>query len=215
MAALSLFVSFDTSWRFFEHTLRITAVWERIALFTVMEAALIACGIAMHGGVQQSGRPGPARLVAWALCGFAGFAAITLSGPVAGVARVILGPLLGLVMLHLALGIEIRSTHARLTTWARIGRELRERVLSRLGLADDSRDALARTRDRAARRAAKLALASKRTPFRKARLIRALRASNAAHDKTQLAQMLAELAAVRHASALESLKQPSPWEPAN
>jgi hypothetical protein len=215
VAVLSLLVSVDTSWRFFGIKLGITASLERVALFTVMEAALIACGFAMRAGVQQSGRPGPARLVAWALAAFAGFAAISLSGPIAGTARVVLGPLLGLVMLHLALGIEIRSQRARMTTWARIGREIRERLLSRLGLADDTRDALARTRDRAARRVARLALASKWTPFRKARLRRALNAANIAETVAQgsgpLALMLAALSTEKHADRLRDLNVPSPW----
>lgn len=82
-----------------------------------------------------------------------------LSGPVEGIARVALGPILSLVMLHLALGIEIRNrTAVRTGTWARVGVEIRERVLSRLGLGNDERTALTRTRERAARRVARLAV---------------------------------------------------------
>jgi hypothetical protein len=124
---------------------------------------------------------------------------------------VALGPLLSLVMLHLALGIEIRNrTTTRTGTWARVADELRERVLSRLGLADDDRDALTRTRERAARRIAVLAL-SGRTPLRTARLSRALRASNVAHDDRIQRRMLAELAVLRHAGELATLALPSPW----
>jgi hypothetical protein len=211
VALMSIGVSVDTSWRFFEQRLGITDVVERVVLFSVMEAALIACGWAMRGGVRRDGRPGPARLVAWGLTAFAAFAALSLSGPVAGFARVLLGPVLGLVMLHLALGIEIRATRQRTTTWARIGRELRERLLSLLGLGDDHRDALARTRDRAALRAAKLALASKWTPFRTRRLRKALHASHVAHDPAQKDRMLRELGVLQHAKKLAETTQPSPW----
>jgi hypothetical protein len=211
VALLSIGVSVDTSWRFFEQRLGITDTWERVALFSVMEAALIACGWAMRGGVRRDGRPGPARLVAWALTAFAAFAALSLSGPVAGTARVLLGPVLGLVMLHLALGIEIRASRNRTTTWARVGRELRERLLSVLGLGDDHRDALARTRDRAALRAAKLALAGRWTPFRTARLRKALHASHVAHDPAQRDRMLRELGVLQHARKLAETSQPSPW----
>ncbi|HEX7304627.1 hypothetical protein [Lentzea sp.] len=211
VALLSIGVSVDTSWRFFEQRLGITDTWERVALFSVMEAALVACGWAMRGGVRQNGRPGPARLVAWALTAFAAFAALSLSGPVAGTARVLLGPVLGLVMLHLALGIEIRAARQRTTTWARVGRELRERLLSLLGLGDDHRDALARTRDRAALRAAKLALASRWTPWRKARLRKALHASHVAHDPAQRDRMLRELGVLQHADKLAQTTQPAPW----
>lgn len=211
VAVLSIGVSVDTSWRFFEQRLGITDVVERVVLFSVMEAALIACGWAMRAGVRRDGRPGPARLVAWALTAFAAFAALSLSGPVAGTARVLLGPVLGLVMLHLALGIEIRATRQHTTTWARVGRELRERLLSLLGLGDDHRDALARTRDRAALRAAKLALASRWTPFRTRRLRKALHASHVAHDPVQRDRMLRELGVLQHANKLAETTQPSPW----
>jgi hypothetical protein len=211
VALLSIGVSVDTSWRFFALRLGITDAVERVVLFSVMESALVACGWAMRAGVRRDGRPGPARLVAWALTAFAAFAAISLSGPVAGAARVLLGPVLGLVMLHLALGIEIRAARRRTTTWARVGRELRERLLSLLGLGDDHRDALARTRDRAALRAAKLALASRWTPFRTSRLRKALHASHVAHDPAQRDRMLRELGVLQHAQKLAETTQPSPW----
>jgi hypothetical protein len=211
VAVLSIGVSVDTSWRFFEQRLGITDTVERVVLFSVMESALIACGWAMRGGVRRDGRPGPARLVAWALTAFAAFAALSLSGPVAGTARVLLGPVLGLVMLHLALGIEIRASRQRTTTWARVGRELRERLLSLLGLGNDHRDALARTRDRAALRAAKLALASRWTPWRKARLRKALHLSHVAHDPAQRDRMMRELGVLQHAGKLAETTQPSPW----
>jgi hypothetical protein len=87
---------------------------------------------------------------------------------------------------------------------------MRERVLSRLGLADDDRDALTRTRERAARRVARLAL-GEQTPLRTARLSRALRASYVAHDLVMRERMLAELAVLRHASELATLPLASPW----
>ncbi|SMC99066.1 hypothetical protein [Kibdelosporangium aridum] len=212
VAAMSLAVSVDTSWRFFGERLGITAIWERAIMFAVVEVALIACGYAMRAGVQSArGRPGPARLVAWMLCGLSAYMALDLSGPIEGLARVALGPILGLVMLHLALGIEIRhAAGGRMTTWAKVGREVRERLLSRLGLADDQRDALARTRHRAAGRVAHLSSAP-RVVFRDLRLRRALRASNAAHDPAMRERMLAELAAVQHMRELATLQQPSPW----
>jgi hypothetical protein len=211
VAFLSMMVSIDTSWRFFGQVLHIGDIAERLVMFAVLEVALIACGYGMRANVQRSGRPGAPRLVAWVLCGLAGYMAWQLSGVAAGIARVALGPVLGLVMLHLALGIEIRAGQHKATTWVRIGRELRERVLSRLGLSDDERDALARTRDRAARRAARLSL-GRVVPLRAVRLARALRASNVAHDPAARTRMLAELAALRHAAELATLDQPSPWQ---
>lgn len=212
VAFMSLLVSVDTSWRFFGDRLGITNIWERATMFAVVEVALIACGFAMRAGIRSpGGKPGPARLILWALCAASGYMAFDLAGPVSGLARVTLGPVLGVIMLHLALGIEIRHTRHRVTTWSRISRELKERFLSRLGLGDDERDALARTRDRAARRAAHLARASWITPFRKVRLARALRSANAAHDERMRGRLMAELAAVQHADELRRLDLASPW----
>jgi len=92
-----------------------------------------------------------------------------------------------------------------------VGREVRERLLSLLGLGDDHRDALARTRDRAALRAAKLALAGRWTPFRTSRLRKALHASHVAHDPAQKDKMLRELGVLQHAQQLAETTQPSPW----
>jgi hypothetical protein len=216
-SAGGLAVSLNTSWRFFGDRLGVTGA-ERVVMFSVVELALIACALGMRANVRRldpvtgrPGAPGAPRTVAWVLCGLSAYAALLLSGPVDGVARVALGPLLSLVMLHLALGIEIRNhSTARTGTWARVVTELRERVLSRLGLADDDRDALTRTRERAARRVALLAL-SNRAPLRTARLSRALRASNVAHDDRIQRRMLAELAVLRHAGDLATLELPSPW----
>ncbi|WP_236790994.1 hypothetical protein [Amycolatopsis sp. GM8] len=212
VAFMSLLVSVDTSWRFFGEKLGITSIPERAAMFAVVEVALIACGFAMRAGIRsEHGKPGPARLILWALCAASGYMAFDLAGPVSGLARVTLGPVLGVVMLHLALGIELRHARTRVTMWTRVSRELKERFLSRLGLGDDERDALARTRDRAARRAAHLARASWFTPFRKVRLGKELRKANVAHDDRMRSRLMAELAAVQHADELRRLDLASPW----
>ncbi|HVV23208.1 MAG TPA: hypothetical protein VHF06_27495, partial [Pseudonocardiaceae bacterium] len=139
-AAGGLAVSLNTSWRFFGDRLGVTGA-ERVIMFSVLELAFVACALGMRANVRHvdpvTGRPGSAgapRLVAWALCGLSGYAALVLSGPVDGIARVALGPVLSLVMLHLALGIEIRhGAGTRTGAWARVAGELRERALSRLG----------------------------------------------------------------------------------
>jgi len=213
---VSVTVSLDTSWRFFGEILHIVST-ERIIMFSGVEVSLVACAIGMRANVRRTGpdgkagSPGAPRMIAWLLCGFAGYAAVVMAGPFAGLARICLGPVLAMVMLHLALGIEIhnRGSH-RTGTWARLFAELRERALSRFGLGDDSRDAKTRTRERAARRAARLAL-TKNAPLRGWRLARALRASDAAHDPDTRSRMLADLAVQRHADDLANLEQQSPW----
>src|SRR5258706_11006642 len=97
-AVMGTLISADTSWRFFGEVVRITALRERVAMFAVLEVALVACGYAMRANVRRTdGTPGSARVLAWVLCGFSAYMAVVLSGPVAGIARVALGPVLALV----------------------------------------------------------------------------------------------------------------------
>jgi hypothetical protein len=214
-----LSVSLDTSWRFFGDRLGVVGA-ERVVMFSVVELALIACALGMRANVRhlhpetgKPGSPGAPRTVAWVLCGLSGYAAVVLSGPIDGIARVALGPILSLVMLHLALGIEIRHrAGAQTGVWARVASELRERFLSRLGLADDNRDAVTRTRERAVTRAARLALAE-HALCRSARLARALRAARVAHEPLLRDRLLAELAVQRSAAQLATLPLRSPWQP--
>lgn len=213
VALVGSLISLDTAWRFFDTELHIKDVAERIALSGVAELTLIACGYAMSHAVRRpGGKPGPAQLLAYGMCATATFMAITIGGPVGGTVRALLGPILALVALHLALGIEVkaRKVTKRVGTWARVGRELRERLLSRLGLADDSRTALTRTRDRAADRAARLA-AAKWAIFRTARLSRAVRASNAALDATQRDRVKKQVAALKNLDDLVKHDGDSPW----
>lgn len=159
---VALGVSVDTSWRFFGERLGVTDIAERALLFGVVEVMLLAAAWSMRAGVRRNGQPGSARFVAWALCGIQAYMALELSGPAIGLARVVLGSGLALVALHQALGIEIKvRTGQRSGTWARVGREMRERALSRLGLGDDQRDAKLRSQERAAVAAATIATSSK------------------------------------------------------
>jgi hypothetical protein len=207
-------VSVNTSWRFFDLRLHIPMDYgERPLMFAVLELALIACGWSMRAAVRRKdGTPGPARLLAWALCGFSAYMAIDLSGVGEGIARVLLGPVLAIIGLHLALGIELRAARggAKTGTWSRIVGEMRERFLSRLGLGDDTRMAAERTRDRAADRVARLATGS-HVAFRRTRLARAIKASEVALNLSVRSRMLAQVAAYRHLDDLRTLILPSPW----
>lgn len=206
-------VSVDTSWRFFGEVLGITRDWERAGMFAVLEITMLACGYAMRANVRRpGGTPGPARILAWALCGLSAFMAIVLSGPLPGIARVALGPVLAIVCLHMALGIEIRvASGGRVSgTWAKIGRELRERALSILGLGNDQRDAATRISDRALHRAARLAT-TRWTPRRTQRLAKAVRMSGAATDPERRQKLISETAALRHVADLVTVEWRSPW----
>ena len=211
-ALATLPVSLNTSWRFFDEVLHIpTAYGERYIMFVVAELALVVSGAGMAANVRRTGHPGLFRLVVWGMCAVSAYMAWTMSNVEEGIGRVILGPVLGTIMLHLALGLELRARNHRTGTLARVICELRERMLSRFGLADDERDALQRTRDRAAYRAAQLSLPRRWRWSREARLRRALLAANVADDPRMREKMLARLSVLRHAHELNTHDQPSPW----
>ncbi|MFC7344890.1 hypothetical protein [Saccharopolyspora griseoalba] len=228
VAVVATCLSADTSYRLFGEIgisgfifpleawgLSLTIDLERTMLFGVQELALVACAVSMRTHVRRWGSAGPAQMVAWAILGSAAVAAVSLAGvTLAALIRIALGPLLALIALHQALGLELRVRRGNRVnngTLARIGRELRERLLSRLGLADEERDAVARTRDRAASNVARLATARGYVPLRRWRLQRALRLSQVAHDPAAKQRMLDERALLQHADELTTLKQPSPW----
>lgn len=218
-AVLCSGLSLDTAYRFFGERLHIDGFVfngvsvELIALCGIGEFILLACGYAMRHNVRRpEGKPGPAQALAFALLVAASLMAIALDGPVAGGVRAFFGPFLALAALHMALGIEVHVKQGKSNgTFARIGREVRERLLSRLGLADDNRDAAARTRDRAADRAARLA-AGHFVPFRRARLARAIRQSDAGIDPRQRERLVAQLRAQKTLGDLTGMKvDVSPW----
>ncbi|WP_224164028.1 hypothetical protein [Mycobacterium avium] len=212
VAVVSLPVSLNTSWRFFDLVLHIpTADGERFTMFAVAELALVVCGAGMAVNVHRDGQPGSFRTIVWAMCAAMAYMAWAMSTPGEAIGRILLGPVLGTVMLHLGLGLALRARHQQTSMLARITRELRERCLSRLGLADDGRDAAQRTRDRKAYQAAALSRPRQWPWSRQARLERALLAAGVADDHAMRDRMLARLAVVRHASALTTLTTPSPW----
>lgn len=213
VAAVSMTVSLNTSWRFFDLVLHIpTANAERWIMFAVAELALFVCGAGMAVNVHRSGHPGSFRTVVWSMCAAMAYMAWAMSSPGEALGRILLGPVLGTVMLHLGLGLELRTHHEGAGIAARIGRELRERVLGRLGLGDDGRDAAQRTRDRKAYRAATLSRPHRYPWSRPAKLERALVASGVADDESLRQRMLARLAVLQHAHELAELTQSSPWQ---
>lgn len=187
--------------------------FEQWGILLIVEGGLVAAGLGMRATVDDRSRVAPHRMFLLFLMILAGAGALYVLGPVNGVMQVGIVAC-GIWALHLALGIEVTSATSAprpaIGMLTRIWSELRERALSRLGLADDARDALQRTRDRAIRRAAYLA-ATPTAWRRNKRLIRAIRASNAAHDPAAKDRLLAELAVLQHALALGEVQQPSPW----
>lgn len=214
VAIVALSVSLNTSWRFFERVLGIPlAGGQRFIMFGVAELALIVCGAGMAVSVRRHGNPGPFRLVVWFMCAATAYMAWAEASPAEAVGRILLGPALSTLMLHLGLGLELRLRRPTATgTLDRLWTEVRERSLSRLGLSDDQRDAAQRTRDRKALKAAALSRPRRLPWSREARLERAVLAAGIADDKHLRDRMLARIAAAHHAHKLTDFAPRAPWE---
>ena len=218
--------SADTSWSFAGDYLGMDGTAERAALFGVAELALFATALMARQNLAIQGVPGLPGTLVWIITGVQVIPAYAESGPVGGTVRAVVGPIMAAVLWHQAMGIELRlrtpgaASHGLIAT---LGREARERLLSRLGIAARDRDAAQITRDRATTRA--VALASRlaeRTPEQQQswrgrrltrRLSQAIGRAAVGTDPAQRGELLAQLAARRHALTLATTPLPSPWSP--
>ncbi|MDF3290176.1 hypothetical protein [Streptomyces silvisoli] len=225
LAALGCTIySADTSWRFAADYLDMAGTTERAMMFGAAELALFATALMARQNLATQGAPGLPGGLVWVITGVQVIPAYAESGPVGGTVRAFVGPVLAAMLWHLAMGIELRLRKpdaASQGVLATLGREMRERLFSRLGLAARNRNAAQITRDRATARAVTLAsrLASlapdKRKKRRGQRTVRRLEASLARSgvgtDPEQRRALLDQLAARRHAAALATVDLPSPW----
>ncbi|MEU8537539.1 hypothetical protein [Streptomyces parvulus] len=214
----------DTSWRFAEHQLDMASVEERAALFLAAELALFACALMARQNLRERQAPGAPGTLVWFITGVQVIPAYSASGIVGGTVRAVVGPILAALLWHLAMGIELRHTRpdaASASLPALIARELRERLLSRLGLAVRDRTAEQITRDRATVKA--VALAAKladmgpkaRGRARTARRLSvAVGKAQAGASEEQRTKLLDLLAARRHAASLATIDLASPWQDA-
>ncbi|AXG80821.1 hypothetical protein [Streptomyces paludis] len=219
--------SADTSWRFAADYLDIAGTVERVGMFAAAELALFATALMARQNLATQGAPGLPGTLVWVITGVQVIPAYAESGPVGGTVRAFVGPVMAAMLWHLAMGIELRlhvPGAASNGLLAVMGREARERLLSRLGIASRDRDAAQITRDRATTRAVNLAARlAERTPEQQRnrssrrltrRLSKAVGRACVGTDLVQRAQLLDQLAARRHALTLATVPLPSPWSPA-
>ncbi|MGW3813449.1 hypothetical protein [Streptomyces sp. NPDC005046] len=214
----------DTSWRFAGDRLGMTSTSERSALFLAAELALFSCALMARQNLRTQGAPGAPGVLVWVITGVQIIPAYSESGIVGGTVRAVVGPVLAALLWHLAMGIELR--HAKPGTDsgslpALLARELRERLLSRLGLAVRDRTAEQISRDRWTVKAVGLAAKLADTPPAgrgRARLSRRLSVAvgkaQAGASEEQRGKLLDLLAARRHAASLATIDLASPWEDA-
>ncbi|MEU3287841.1 hypothetical protein ABZ718_22870 [Streptomyces longwoodensis] len=220
-AAACTAYSADTSWRFAADYLGMASPGERAAMFAAAELALFACALMARQNLRTQGAPGTPGLLVWVITGVQVIPAYSESGPVGGTVRAVVGPILAALLWHLAMGIELRHRQPDAESAslpALLVRELRERLLSRLGLAVRDRTAEQISRDRATVRAvalaAKLATMAQGARGRsrvERRLSVAVGKAQAGASTEQRAKLLDLLAARRHATALATIDLPSPW----
>jgi hypothetical protein len=216
--------SADTSWRFAADYLDMADTAERIGMFAAAELGLFATALMARQNLATQGVPGLPGVLVWVITGVQVIPAYAESGLVGGTVRAFVGPVMAAMLWHQAMGIELRlrtpgaASHGLIAT---LGREARERLLSRLGIAARDRDAAQITRDRATARAVALAARlaeytpQQRQSRRGRRLVRrlskAIGRAAVGTDPAQREELLAQLAARRHAVALATAPLPSPW----
>lgn len=217
--------SADTSWRFAADYLDM-ATAERAGMFAAGELALFATALMARQNLASQGAPGLPGILVWVITSVQVIPAFAESGLIGGPVRAFVGPVMAAMLWHLAMGIELRLRtpgSASRGLIATLGREARERLLSRLGIATRDRDAAQITRDRAPARAVALAARlAERTPEQQRngrgrrltrRLSKAVGRASVGTDPLQRARLLDQLAARRHALALATIPLPSPWSP--
>ncbi|MEU4174819.1 hypothetical protein, partial [Streptomyces sp. NPDC026589] len=215
----------ETSWAFATDYLGMDGI-ARAALFGVAELGLLALALIARQQLLNEGTPGLPGTLVWVITGVMVVPAYAESGMVGGSVRAVFGPIMAAILWHFVMGIELRSRQpgsASQSLLATLGREVRERLLSRLGISARDRNAAQITRDRATSRAVELAARlaehspQQRQGWRGRRLARqlskALGRAGVGSDSGQREELLARLAARRHALTLVTTPLPSPWSP--
>ncbi|MEW2293626.1 hypothetical protein ABZ719_13095 [Streptomyces sp. NPDC006743] len=218
--------SADTSWRFAADYLGMGGTAERVAMFAAAELALFATALMarqnLNGPKQAPGLPGS---LTWVITAVQVLPAYAESGPVGGTVRAFVGPVMAAMLWHLAMGIELRHRTpdaASRGLAAILVRQARERLLARLGIADQDADAARLIRDRALSEAVALILRAESMTDRQRgkrrgrrlteRLHEALERADVDSDPLQDKLLLRKLATRKQALGLASIALPPRWE---
>ncbi|MGK4908725.1 hypothetical protein [Streptomyces albus] len=218
--------SADTSWRFAADYLDMGGTAERVAMFAAAELALFATALMarqnLNGPKQAPGLPGT---LTWVITAVQVLPAYAESGPVGGTVRAFVGPVMAAMLWHLAMGIELRHHTPDATSHglaAVLVRQARERLLARLGIADQDADAARLIRDRALSEAVTLILRAESMTDRQRgkrrerrlteRLHEALERAGVDGDPRQDELLLRKLATRKQALGLASITLPPRWQ---
>ncbi|MDR3084291.1 MAG: hypothetical protein LBV60_25825 [Streptomyces sp.] len=213
-------LSADTSWRFAGHWLDMADLRERVVLFAAAEIAVFSCAVMARANKKATttddtaGSPGVPGTLMWVITGILVIPCYAESGLIGGTVRAAVGPVMAGILWHLAMGLEIRVARPAALSGGllpTIGRELRERLLSRLGLAVRDRSAEQISRDRATARAVRLASRPRLHAWGRRRLAAAVARAAVGNDGEQRHRLLRDLAARRTSDELRTVPIVSPW----
>ncbi len=145
--------SADTSWRFAADYLDMGSTVERAFMFATAELALFATALMARQNLNGPARaPGVPGVLVWVITGVQIIPAYAEFGLVGGTVRAFVGPVMAAMLWHLAMGIELRHRTPQAASRglaAVLVRQTRERLLARLGIADQDADAARLIRERA------------------------------------------------------------------
>lgn len=228
VALMATGVSMDTNWMFWGTHLHVYNPVLRAFLFADLEEALMVFAIQARENTLRpdgDGKQGIQGVLVWVMSGLAMLPAWIEAGWMEGTVRALAGPGLAALLWHFALGLEfkiVRPKAVRDRALTKIARNLRERLMARLGVTAPDQSALEIRQDRALAEVVRLTLNletfhgrvfnAARARRLRMRLAEAMRRSGAGEDPRRQAMILRELAVIRHAGQLAEIPIPSPWD---
>ncbi|MFV0134587.1 hypothetical protein ACLGIH_15335 [Streptomyces sp. HMX87] len=226
MAALGCTAySADTSWRFAADYLDMGSTVERAFMFATAELALFATALMARQNLNGPARaPGVPGVLVWVLTGVQIIPAYAEFGLVGGTVRAFVGPVMAAMLWHLAMGIELRHRTPKAASRglaAVLVRQARERLLARLGIADQDADAARFIRERALSDAVTLILRAESMTDKQRGTLRGRRLSDRLHEALERADvdgdplqdelLLRKLATRKQALGLATVALPPRW----
>ncbi|MDJ0344224.1 hypothetical protein QMK19_28875 [Streptomyces sp. H10-C2] len=223
-------VSLNTSYRFTLDGLDMQGTAERLLSCAAFESLIAMCVLgARERLASKAGSPGWYGSAVWIFAGLSAVPAWHEGGGLGTgtIVRIIVGSFGAALSAHAALGLELRhrSGDESQSPMAQIARDLRERLMSLLGLSQRNRTAQEITRDRALSRAVVLAdrydritdadLEKRGARRLSARLANAMDGAGIADDPDRHREFTARLALRRSTRSLRELTLSSPWDTAD
>ncbi|MBH1939213.1 hypothetical protein I5Q34_33995 [Streptomyces sp. AV19] len=220
-------VSLNTSYRFTSDGLDMTGDVERMLSCAAFECLIAMCVLGAREKLAAERTTGWYGSAVWILAVLSAVPAWHEGGGLTAgtIVRIIVGSFGSAISSHAALGLELRHREGAesQSAMAQVIRDLRERLMARLGLTTRSRTAQEIAQDRALSRALDLAvryqsLTEKSRPKKRVRLdarqARALIEAGCATDPRRRDEYRRQLALLQSPAELRAMAITSPWQEA-